>query len=451
MASACGSAWHAPSAAARSLPMTWIFSSAFTVTYRADNKNESSTEPEALSPWDALGLGTEAWAASKETVWYTIFEIACWSKAAVEEAGSKYMEDKQGWIKDSQRDSRQLPVYLALIQRRSEFTVAAGWLYAGHLVRQWLNSTQAEGTETAVVSHATTKSLEPLVDNVKRNGKASRLALIAQCLAKRPSTSKPAKMARYSILSGLPYRPELGLLYNDLEHSLADNPLNSQANCSLSNSGEISVFSPFHVTDEVGYRFACGFNAEENESDGEEEEEGNATRAVILDLPLFSDYLAPHSVVQDIAAGLQADVVHITSSSIARLLECPLPLSRDGIRIPTDPISNLRFRAAERSGWLNSAANSLATPETGNARALKREYWEGINMTGSAGTDNSGGWRRFVINQFPREMDGLEAGGGAFVMAATNRPFDLDDTVLRRLPRRLLVARPPEGPERGAL
>ena len=50
---------------------------------------------------------------------------------------------------------------------------------------------------------------------------------------------------------------------------------------------------------------------------------------------------------------------------------------------------------------------------------------------------------RELINQFLREWDGLR-GTSAFIMVATNRPFDLDDAVLRRLPRRLLVDLPTE-------
>ncbi|KAK7742937.1 hypothetical protein SLS63_000505 [Diaporthe eres] len=368
------------------------------IQHRADEQDEGSTKTKEPSPWDALGLGTEVCAASEETFWYTIFETACWSKAAVEEARSKYMEDRKGWTKDSQRDICRLPDYLALIQRRSEFLVAAGWLYARHLARQWLNSTQAGGTETAGVSHATARSLESLVDNIKRNDKASGLALIAQCLAKQPATSdadqdgpiglRPLaddvrRATRYSILSGLPYRPELGLSYNDmlteasalirynLELSVGGNPLNSP------------------VTNESGYRYACDSNTEENEIDEEEEEEGGrATHAVILDLPLFSGSLAPRCVVEDIAAGLRADVVHITSNSIARLLECPLPLASDGTRIPTDPISKLRFRVAERSGWLNSAAKSLAKPKYANERVLNRRYLESIYTGGRITSDS---------------------------------------------------------------
>lgn len=50
---------------------------------------------------------------------------------------------------------------------------------------------------------------------------------------------------------------------------------------------------------------------------------------------------------------------------------------------------------------------------------------------------------RELINQFLREWDGMND-TSAFIMVATNRPFDLDDAVLRRLPRRLLVDLPTE-------
>lgn len=48
---------------------------------------------------------------------------------------------------------------------------------------------------------------------------------------------------------------------------------------------------------------------------------------------------------------------------------------------------------------------------------------------------------RDTINQFLQEWDGIED-HNVFLMVATNRPFDLDDAVLRRLPRRLLVDLP---------
>lgn len=58
-------------------------------------------------------------------------------------------------------------------------------------------------------------------------------------------------------------------------------------------------------------------------------------------------------------------------------------------------------------------------------------------------TGTNGGVHRELINQFLREWDGMED-MSAFIMVATNRPFDLDDAVLRRLPRRLLVDLPTE-------
>ncbi|OCT44217.1 mitochondrial AAA ATPase [Cladophialophora carrionii] len=52
---------------------------------------------------------------------------------------------------------------------------------------------------------------------------------------------------------------------------------------------------------------------------------------------------------------------------------------------------------------------------------------------------------REQLNQFLKEWDGMSNdSASAFIMVATNRPHDLDDAVLRRLPRRLLVDLPTE-------
>ena len=59
------------------------------------------------------------------------------------------------------------------------------------------------------------------------------------------------------------------------------------------------------------------------------------------------------------------------------------------------------------------------------------------------GGERSATSHREIINQFLREWDGMnDAKESVFIMVATNRPFDLDDAVLRRLPRRLLVDLP---------
>ncbi|KAG0226670.1 hypothetical protein BGW41_004110 [Actinomortierella wolfii] len=70
---------------------------------------------------------------------------------------------------------------------------------------------------------------------------------------------------------------------------------------------------------------------------------------------------------------------------------------------------------------------------------------------GSAGSFGGGGGshasQREILNQFMVEWDGIRSSGqnqGIVVMASTNRPFELDDAVVRRLPRRILVDLPDE-------
>lgn len=61
------------------------------------------------------------------------------------------------------------------------------------------------------------------------------------------------------------------------------------------------------------------------------------------------------------------------------------------------------------------------------------------SLMSKRGSDFSSKSHREIINQFMVEWDGLSSDNkGVIVMAATNRPFDLDDAVLRRMPRRIL-------------
>ncbi|CAG8545139.1 6573_t:CDS:2 [Ambispora leptoticha] len=60
-------------------------------------------------------------------------------------------------------------------------------------------------------------------------------------------------------------------------------------------------------------------------------------------------------------------------------------------------------------------------------------------------SDHHNGAHREIINQFMAEWDGLTSQNeGVLIMGATNRPFDLDDAILRRMPRRILVDLPNE-------
>lgn len=67
----------------------------------------------------------------------------------------------------------------------------------------------------------------------------------------------------------------------------------------------------------------------------------------------------------------------------------------------------------------------------------------------SDGTGDSGDWRRSVVNQFFRKMHVLQV-RSAFLTEDANRPFNLEETLLRRLPRMLLLDLP-LGPDLSAL
>jgi len=61
-------------------------------------------------------------------------------------------------------------------------------------------------------------------------------------------------------------------------------------------------------------------------------------------------------------------------------------------------------------------------------------------------TSDDRSWERTAITQFLQEMDGLKEDGTAkdkpFLLVATNRPMDLDDAFLRRLPQKFYIDLP---------
>lgn len=58
-------------------------------------------------------------------------------------------------------------------------------------------------------------------------------------------------------------------------------------------------------------------------------------------------------------------------------------------------------------------------------------------------SDKANSWERTMVNQFLHEWDIMASSAqSAFIIVATNRPQDIDDAILRRLPRRFYIGLP---------
>ncbi|KAF2396081.1 AAA-domain-containing protein [Trichodelitschia bisporula] len=58
-------------------------------------------------------------------------------------------------------------------------------------------------------------------------------------------------------------------------------------------------------------------------------------------------------------------------------------------------------------------------------------------------SDKGNSWERTMVNQFLHEWDSMAHGSeNAFIVVATNRPQDIDDAILRRLPQRIHIGLP---------
>jgi SpoVK/Ycf46/Vps4 family AAA+-type ATPase len=65
------------------------------------------------------------------------------------------------------------------------------------------------------------------------------------------------------------------------------------------------------------------------------------------------------------------------------------------------------------------------------------------SLFGARSSHKNSPWRTDLLMQFAQEMDGMVS-SDVVVIGTTNRPFDLDDAMIRRLPCRILFELPDE-------
>ncbi|KAF6744964.1 P-loop containing nucleoside triphosphate hydrolase protein, partial [Ephemerocybe angulata] len=83
-------------------------------------------------------------------------------------------------------------------------------------------------------------------------------------------------------------------------------------------------------------------------------------------------------------------------------------------------------------------------------------FTDEIDSLFSSRSSDTKSWERNVLTEFMQGMDGLKSAkknrdNNIVIVGATNRPFDLDPAILRRMPRRILVDMPNLAMRKGIL
>ncbi|KAJ2926041.1 hypothetical protein H1R20_g11055, partial [Candolleomyces eurysporus] len=98
--------------------------------------------------------------------------------------------------------------------------------------------------------------------------------------------------------------------------------------------------------------------------------------------------------------------------------------------------------------WVGESEKTVAAVfELAHRLAPCIVFIDEIDSLFSSRTDCTKTWERNVLTEFMQNMDGLRSSkknreNNIVIVGATNRPFDLDLAILRRLPRRILVDMP---------
>ncbi|KUI68100.1 Protein MSP1 [Cytospora mali] len=321
--------------------------------------------------WKLFEDGYSAGDHPAKQFFHDVFSTACWDEVSVEDARSPLLQDVQAWSKSSEEISYQLPNSCAYILRRSKVMVSAARQYAKSLVNETLSAAAGQSQD---VEKLITGEEQPTgaIDGAERQTTSPDLENVARCLFETftllrrdndrlyTTSADVRRTTTYVLREGIPYRPYLGLRFNDaLNEALLtircdlQAPMTRKTSRRLPGSDQGPSNKPSHFAS-TGPRMSPFPFPQPDPQEVEARAEQPKAPFTILVFPGVSGVSCPREAVRDLAAGLMADVVHITSTSLARLLEHPTPKAngdhQGDSNPPTNPISMLRFRVAEYSG-----------------------------------------------------------------------------------------------------